>query len=210
MIIIISLISISHTDEIGISTGINSSYYLGWNRENIEYQKTSLFNPFEIFYEKSFSKNFGLYSAVQYSCKSIFGEINATTIDGTGAPVQGGILEYEKRLNYLSVLSGPTIFHYSNHFKIDARVGFKGDIYINEWENIFDSDTIIGRNKNTRSFVLCFMGGVGIGYLLNDKFNIGLRSSLSRTITDVFSDQNLKANIHFVNWENVFFVSMNL
>jgi hypothetical protein len=55
--------------------------------------------------------------------------------------------------------------------------------------------------------VLSFVSGIGLGYIIKDRFRIGVRSSISRTLTDIYKNQNPDADIFFLNFYNVIYFS---
>jgi hypothetical protein len=57
---------------------------------------------------------------------------------------------------------------------------------------------------------LSFVGGIGLGYVIKDKYKIGLKSSISRTLTDIYKKQGDDIKIHFVNFHNVISLGMLL
>ena len=198
----------SPADEIGVAIGLNSSVYRFKTQEinNTKYQKTDILNPIEVIYQKEFIKFLGIHSALQYSKRSTSETIQHIGIDQYGNFVDYGKVKFENSMNYLSLEISPIFFHKFNHIFIDARSGVSGDFYLNEWLNQFGNKSVF-HNKETSSFVLSFVSGIGLGYIIKDRFKIGIRSSISRTLTDIYKEQRLDADIFFLNFHNVIYFS---
>ncbi len=193
----------SVADEIGIATGLNVSLYKSWYEENSEYQKTDILNPIEITFQKDFTKFLGIHSALQYSKRSITETLQGAEFDEeTGELKPAGRYTYEKTMNFLSLEISPIFFHQFNHILIDARSGVSGDFYINEWVN-FSGEKSVLKNKEASSFVLSFVSGIGLGYIIKNRFKIGLRSSISRTLTDIYKNQPSDTDIFYFNFHSV-------
>ncbi|HLV30007.1 MAG TPA: hypothetical protein VKY57_00420 [Chitinispirillaceae bacterium] len=199
------IISVTDTpaDEIGLAIGLNSSMYKPWDKNNAEYQKTDILNPIEITFQKNLIKFLGIHSSLQYSKKSISQSMQAT--DSNFEPV--GTIKYENTMNYLSMEISPIVFSRLNNFLIDARLGVSGDFYINE-TNRFGNESSTIRSKETSSFLLSFVSGIGLGYIIKDRFKIGLRSSISRTLTDIYKDQSDNVDLFYLNFHNVICFSL--
>jgi hypothetical protein len=63
--------------------------------------------------------------------------------------------------------------------------------------------TKTSRSKETSPFVLSLVSGIGLGYIIKDRFQISLISSISRTLTDIYKNQSENAAIYFLNFHNV-------
>ena len=205
-IVIIMLFFTMNTsaDEIGIAVGVNTSTYKPWYENSVKYQKVNVLNPIEITFQKNLIKFIGIHSGLQYSKRSISESIQQTGINPiTGNLEPAGEVKYEKEMNFISLEISPIVQHRLSNFLLDGRLGVSGEFYINEWTNNFGGEEITSRNKEINSFVLSFVGGIGLGYIIRDKFKIGLRSSISRTLTDIYKNQSEDADIYYLNFQNV-------
>lgn len=208
-LICISLLSLNaSSDEIGLAIGFNASSFKSFDSDGAQYQKTDYFNPIEINFQKEFNGFIGFHSALQYAKRSTSESIQSTRMNSTTRQIEpAGILKFERSVNYISLEACPILFRKVRRFTVDGRVGLSGDIYINEWINEFGIDTIV-RSSATNPFVLSFVGGVGIGYTINEKFKVGLRSSISISLTDIDRNQAPDSRSYFVNFHDVIFASM--
>lgn len=186
-------------DEIGIAVGVNTSTYKPWYENSVQYQKVNILNPFEITFQKNLIKFLGIHSGLQYSKRSICESIQE--IGGSLEPL--GVVKYEKEMNFISMEISPILQHRFSNILLNGRLGVSGEFYINEWTNIFGGKEITSRNEEINSFVLSFVSGIGLGYIIRDKFKIGLRSSVSRTLTDIYKNQSEDADIYYLNFHNV-------
>ncbi|MFP4165488.1 MAG: outer membrane beta-barrel protein [Chitinispirillaceae bacterium] len=199
------------SDEIGVASGLNVSTYKLFDNSSASYQKTDILNPLEITYQKDLTNTFGIHSALHYSKKSTSDPIQSTTIDDDGRFVDGGVIYNEIEMNYLSLEISPRFrYSFSNKVHLEARFGASGDLYINEWTSNFGGEPITSRSKDASSFVLSLAGGVGAGYVFNERFKIGLKSTISRTLTDIYNNQPDDADIFFLNYHNVVCFSLIL
>lgn len=205
IIIIMNFFTMSAlADEIGFAVGVNTSTYKAWSEKSVKYQKVNILNPIEITFQKNLNKFLGIYSGLQYSKRSISESIQQTGINPiTGYLEPTGEVKYEKEMNFISLEISPIVFYRLNNFLLDGRLGVSGEFYINEWTNNFGGKEITSRNEEINSFVLSFVGGIGLGYIFKDKFKIGLRSSISRTLTDIYKNQSEDADIYYLNFHNV-------
>lgn len=194
-------------DEFGVATGVNSSFYNSFITKSTEYQKTNYFSPVEIYFRKDITRFFGIHSALQYTKRSNSTTVQAVNVGSDGSLLIGDYVKYERTLNYLSIEVSPLLSHSIGPFSIDARVGLSGDIYINEWENFF-GEASTSRSKITKPFVLALATGAGIGYMINDRFKLGIKSNISRNFTDIFKNQNENSKLIFLNWYNVVYAGM--
>jgi hypothetical protein len=192
--------------EIGVALGLNTSAYKSWDNNRIEYQKTNLLNPIEVTFQKDLFKFLGINSTLRYSKKSFSESIQTSQVSENGIILPGEMVKYEKDMNYLSLEISPIFFYKLKKFLIDARFGASGDFYINEWTDSFGEKTTL-HSEEANSFVLSFVGGIGLGYSIRDKFKIGLRSSISRTITNIYKNQSDDADIFYLNYFNVMYFS---
>lgn len=198
-------------DEIGVATGLNTSAYKSWEKNGAEYQKTDILNPIEVTFRKDFTDFLGIHSALQYSNRSISQSIQSTRINSETSYIElAGMVKYEEAIRFLSLEISPIFFYRLKHVLIDARFGVSADLYINEWTNNFGGNPITLRSKETSPIVLSFVSGVGLGYIIKDKFKIGIRSSISRTITDIYKNQPEGADIFYLNFHNVICFSLLL
>lgn len=189
-------------DEIGIAVGINTSTYKPWHENSVKYQKVNVLNPIEITFQKNLMKFLGIHSGLQYSKRSISESILKIE-EINGFPYPGDEVKYEKEMNFISLEISPIVHHRLNNILLDGRLGFSGEFYINEWTNNFGEIEITSRNEQVNSFVLSFVGGIGLGYIIRDKYKIGLRSSITRTLTDIYKNQSDNINIYYLNFHNV-------
>ena len=196
-------------DEIGVSIGLNTSAYKAPDKNRAEYQKTDFLSPIEVTFQKEFTKFIGLHSALQYTKRSNSEPILITQINPETSAIEfGGTVKYKEAINYLSLEISPIFTHRLKQISLDARFGVIGDLYINEWTNNFGNKSSIFRSKNTSPFVLGLVGGVGLGYIIHDRFEIGLRSSISRTLTDIYKNEAAGAELFYLNFHNVLFANI--
>lgn len=194
----------SMADEVGFAIGVNTSMYKPWYENSFNYQKVNIFNPVEITYQKNFCNYFGIHTGLQYSKKSISESLqNAGINQTTGRLESTGEVKFEIEKNYISLEISPIIFYRVSNIIINGRLGLCGEFYINEWNNNFGGKEITSRIDENNPFVLSFAGGIGIGYIIKEKFKIGLRSSVSRTLTDIYKEQKENTDIAFLNFHNV-------
>jgi hypothetical protein len=210
MLLMLFLCSASRADEVGLATGCNSSFFKSWPDRVTKYQKTDIVNPVEIFIRKDFTGFFGLYSSIGYTKRSATAFIQKANIDeSTGTIKLGGTETFEDVRNYLAIEVCPVVFHRIGQIRLDTRAGLTGTIYLNESVGFESEPVQIDRNDNCSPFVVALTGSIGCGYAFNDRFTIGLRSGLSRTITDIFKYQRAGTDIYFVNWHNVLYASFD-
>jgi hypothetical protein len=205
--IILPFIAITCADELSVSLGTNTSFCKSYEPEKLKYQKTNYLNPIEFSYIRQITPHFGMYAGLQYDKKTTYGEIQTSSIDDFKTIVSTGIVVFESSMNYVSIEVSPLIMKDFRKLSFDMRVGLRGDIYVYEKEKQF-GELLTHRNNETSPFVLSIGGGLGIGYKVNDKIKVGIRSSFSRTITDVFRNQNENADIFFFNLYNVGYLSL--
>lgn len=207
-LMIAMLISVkSPADEIGVSIGVNSSIYKHWYKNKAEYQKTDILNPLAITYQKDFIRFFGIHTSLQYSNRSIFEKIPVSHIDTSNQTIKyAGTVEFENTKRFLSLELSPIFFYRVNNFVFDLKSGLSGDFYLNEWINHFgDSATL--RSKKINLFMLSVVSGLGLGCIFKDKFKIGIRSSVSRTLNAIYKDQPDHVEIFFLNFHNTAYFS---
>jgi len=131
--------------------------------------------------------------------------------------VPGSVIEFESIKNYLALEIAPIFFQKINRICIDTRFGISSDFYINGWYNQFGITSTSPRCEH-KSIVFSFIWGIGLGYIIKDKFKIGLRSSISRTLSDIynsigdgFNDLSRRNNDFFyLNFHNVIFFNFLL
>lgn len=205
VLLIIAMASIHQVfgNELGIATGINSSFYHSWYSQKAEFQKTDFFNPVEIYFRYNFNRFFGLHSALQYTKKSVSESYNQI-IDFNGVPTITGQVTWEIFHNYISVQACPFLSHKFNKITIDIQAGLDGDIYINQWTR-FDGAENVYRDKNVCPVMLSLVAGCGVSYSFRSHFLVGVRSRISRTVTSFFKNRSDEAGIYFVNWYTVLF-----
>jgi hypothetical protein len=211
----------THADEFGISLGINSSFYPpgcgcaesantddNYRRNRAEYQITDYLNPFGCFYVKSFTKHFGLYSALQISKMSNLEEMPKFEFDSSlNGKVMVGNIYPEKIRNYVSIELSPRIAYKFNCVTVDARAGLCGNAYINE-KILTSGNDSPSRSDYMRPFVLSLICGIGTGYTIRNSIVVGVKSSVSKTDTNLYKQYG--ENYYFLNWHNVLYASINL
>lgn len=211
----------TYADDFGVSAGINSSYYPSgcgcavlantgnndrYNRA--EYQITDYLNPFGLFYVKSFTKHIGLFSALQISKMSTWEELPKFVFDSSlNSKVVVGDTNAEGTRNYLSLELSPRFAYKFNNILVEARAGISGNAYINEKIITGENDSTYRRDY-VRPFVLSLVGGIGTGYTIRNRFVIGVRSSVSKTVTRLYKQYG--ENYFFLNWHNVLYASIDL
>jgi hypothetical protein len=205
----------SSADEIGVATGLNTSIFKTSYKNSTgstvraEHHKTDLLNPIEITFQKDFTKFLGVHLALQYSKRSFSDEIQKIELDEKHNPIPAGITRLEYMRNFLSLEISPIFFHQFNNILINARAGVSGDFYINECESI-NGDKSIFRDKSVSTSILSFVSGIGLGYIIKDRFEIGLRSSISRTLTDIYMYMDGTYDSFYLNFHNVIYFSFLL
>jgi hypothetical protein len=201
LVFMLFIFQLLHADELSLATGSNVSFYKAWHQQNAEYQKTDILNPIAVFYVKQFIDHFGLYTALQFTRKTIYDDIGTTRLDYQGSIVPDrGMVGFKKTHNYLSLEVAPLYLHRIGKFRIETRAGLSGDVYLNERENIDDGFDTLFRSGSTRPFVLCLTGGIGTGYQFRKRFVAGVRTGISRSLTEIFDRQSVEAELYFVNW----------
>lgn len=191
----------AYGNELGISTGINSSFYHSWYSQNSEFQKTDFFSPVEIYFRNNFTRFLGLHSALQYNKKSISESFFSTDFSGNIV----GEITSEISYNFISVQVYPFLFHKFKKITADVQAGLNGDIYINQRETFHGGENVY-RDKNVDPVMLSLVTGCGISYSLKSNFWVGVRSRISRTVTDFYKNKSVEADIFFVNWHTGLFL----
>jgi hypothetical protein len=202
-IIATALINQVNGNELGVATGINSSFYHSWYSQKSEFQKTDLFNPVEIYFRHNFSRFFGIHSALQFTKKSISESYYQIT-DFNGVPTVTGQVRWEISNNFISVQVSPFLSHKFNKITADFQAGLNGDIYINQWAR-FDGIEKVYRDKNIYPVMLSVVTGCGVSYPLKSHITIGIRSRISRTVTDRYKQMFVDHEAFFLNWYTVLF-----
>jgi len=186
-------------NEIGIATGINSSFYKQWFDSNSEYAKShDLINPVEVYFKKQILKYFALYSSVQFIKKSFSDWYYRTDIAGNILDK----IEYGFSRNYISIQTMPLFYYKLDRFSMDIGGGLSGDIYINQNQtDFFTESKAVFREKGVSPFTLSFLSGAGVRYSLNNFLCLGLNTRVIRTLTKLYHNQP-DNRTYFVNFQN--------
>jgi hypothetical protein len=217
-----------HSNELGLSLGINSTFARTFvDSNNISYQKTNIFVPVNIYYSLAIYKYFNLCMALQYIERSRVEKIEKASLNPDGTINIGpGTETLENRLNFISLNILP---EFKLHFKkigLFLQAGLGSDFYINESGTTFGGNvpiaiTFIGKRAATgiggydspftgeiSRYIFSFIFGIGVNYNYHN-FNIGLLSQVSKTLSNILKTNN-GFNFYFLNISNMLQLSINI
>jgi len=93
-----------------------------------------------------------------------------------------------------------------NDIIIDFRIGVSGDIFINESYEISGDEIEMDNNNN--DLVLSFISGIGVGYVFTDKIKAGIKTTLSRTLTNIYKKSSKNDEMYFINIQNILYIAL--